>query len=55
MLTNFLLVYEFIAEMVIGVFGAAIFSNHCHPRGDLIEDPDLSNVDSRSDTSGMTN
>ena len=49
-----MLVCHFIAEMGIGVFDAVKEINSCHPRGDLIEDPTLNTLDSRSETSGMT-
>jgi hypothetical protein len=41
-------------EMRVGVFVTIFPTNDRHPRGGLVEDPDLSTVDSRSDTSGMT-
>ncbi|WP_157825884.1 hypothetical protein [Colwellia sp. Bg11-28] len=49
-----MLVSHFIAEMGIGVFGAGKLLNWCTPRGALVEDPDLSKMDSRLNTSGMT-
>ena len=36
------------------MFGIVRLVNCCHPCGVLIEDPDLSDIDSRSETSGMT-
>ena len=41
-------------EMGAGVLVTIRPTNYRHPRGVLVEDPDLSTVDSRSDTSGMT-
>jgi len=40
--------------MGIGVFGTIFPTSNRHPRGVLVEDPDLSEIDSRQDNSGMT-
>jgi len=49
-----LLVSHFIAEMGVGVFGTGRLLNWCNPRGALVEAPNLSEMDSRLNTSGMT-
>ena len=45
---------DLFTEMRVGVSVTILPTNDRHPRGGLVEDPDLSTVDSRSDTSGMT-
>ena len=45
---------DLFTEMGSGVFVTIRPTSDRHPRGVLVEDPDLSTVDSRSDTSGMT-
>lgn len=41
-------------EMGVRVFGTTFTTSNRHPRGVLIEDPDLSEIDSRRDNSRMT-
>ena len=41
-------------EMGAGVLVTIRPTNYRHPRGVLVEDPDLSTVDSRQENSGMT-
>ena len=45
---------DLFTEMGAGVFVTIRPTSDRHPRGVLVEDPNLSTVDSRSDTSGMT-
>ena len=45
---------DLFTEMGVGVFVNIRPTSDRHPRGGLVEDPDLSTVDSRQENSGMT-
>jgi hypothetical protein len=45
---------DLFTEMRVGVSVTIFPTNDRHPRGGLVEDPDLSTVDSRQENSGMT-
>ena len=53
-LTDTLQNSDLFTEMGAGVFVTICPTNDRHPRGGLVEDPDLSTVDSRQENSGMT-
>ena len=45
---------DLFTEMRVGVLVTIFPTNDRHPRGGLVENPDLSTVDSRQENSGMT-